>query len=115
MYSVINIDIQLKIENEVDIAINIHQRGERELLFGVWEREREWLIPFPKKNQIPQFGSPKGMKKKNIPIIREQEGNEKKTFPKFGNGEGMKKSIPIIQELEEKEKIHSRDSGTKRE
>ena len=31
--------------------------------------------------------------KKPIPIIREREGNEKKTFPKFGNGKGMKKSI----------------------
>ena len=67
MYIVINIDIQLKIENEVDIAIDIHQRGEREWLLGVWEREREWLIPFPK------FGKGKVMKK---------------TFPKFGNGNG---------------------------
>ena len=32
--------------------------------------------------------------------IREREGNEKKTFPKFGNGKGMKKSIPIIWEWE---------------
>ena len=38
--------------------------------------------------------------KKPIPIIREREGNEKKTFPKFGNGKGMKKSIPIIRERE---------------
>ena len=42
MYIVINIDIQLKIENEVDIAIDIHQRVGREWLLGVLEREREW-------------------------------------------------------------------------
>ena len=57
MYIVINIDIQLKIENEVDIAIDIHQRGERGWLLGVWEQEREWLIPFPK------FGKGKVIKK----------------------------------------------------
>ena len=38
--------------------------------------------------------------KKNIPIIREREGNEKKAYPKFGNGKGMKKSIPIVRERE---------------
>ena len=38
--------------------------------------------------------------KKPIPSIREREGNEKKTFPKFGNGKGIKKSIPIIGERE---------------
>ena len=36
--------------------------------------------------------------KKSIPIIREQEGNEKNPFLKFGNGKGMKK-------------IHSHNSG----
>ena len=36
--------------------------------------------------------------KKSIPTIREREGNEKKAFPKFGNGKRMKKSIPIIWE-----------------
>ena len=30
--------------------------------------------------------------------IREREGNEKKTFPKFRNGKGMKKAIPKIRE-----------------
>ena len=34
--------------------------------------------------------------------IWEQEGNEKKAFPKFRNGKGMKKSIPIIRERESK-------------
>ena len=34
----------------------------------------------------------------SIPEVRERDGNEKKTFPKFGNG--MKKSIPTIQERE---------------
>ena len=38
--------------------------------------------------------------KKTIPIFREREGNEKKAFPKLGNGKGMKKSIPIIREWE---------------
>ena len=38
----------------------------------------------------------------SIPEVREQEGNGKKTFPKFGNGKGMKKK-------------HSQNSGTGRE
>ena len=38
--------------------------------------------------------------KKPIPIIREQEGNEKNPFPNFGNGKGMKKYILIIQKRE---------------
>ena len=53
------------------------------------------------KNPFPKFGNGKGMKK-SIPKIREREGNEKNPFPKFGNGKGMKK-------------IHSRNSGTGRE
>ena len=32
-------------------------------------------------------------------------------FPKFGNGKGMKKSIPKIREREGNEKIHSQSSG----
>ena len=67
------------------------------------EREREWIIPFPKfgngrewKNPFPKFGNGKGIKK---------------TFPKFGNGKGMKKSIPKIWEREGNEKIHSHNSG----
>ena len=36
-------------------------------------------------------------------------------FPKFGNGKGMKKSIPKIREREGNEKRHSRNSGTGRE
>ena len=44
--------------------------------------------------------------KKSIPTIREREGNEKKTFPKFGNRKGMKKNIPIIQERESEAFIH---------
>ena len=59
-------------------ATSDQDRGEREWLLDV--REREW--------------------KKHIPKIREQEGHEKKTFPKFRNGKGMKKSIPKIQERE---------------
>ena len=38
--------------------------------------------------------------KKDIPEIREWEGNEKNPFPKFGNGKGMKKSIPKVRERE---------------
>jgi len=62
---------------------------------GVREREREWIIPFPK------FGNGKGM--------------EKNPFPKFGNEKGMKKSIPIIREWEGNEKIYSQNSGKGRE
>ena len=54
----------------------------------------------------------------SIPQIREREGNGKNTFPKFGNGKGVrnshshnsgmgrewKKNIPIIREREENEK-----------
>ena len=56
------------------------------------------------KNPFPHFGNGKGLKKKNIPIIRELEGNEKKAFPKFRNGKGMKKTIPEIREWEGNEK-----------
>ena len=38
--------------------------------------------------------------KKNIPSIREWEGNEKNLFRKFGNGKGMKKSVPTIRDWE---------------
>ena len=51
------------------------------------------------KKPFPKFGNGKGMKK-NIPTIREREGNEKNPFPPFGNGKGMKKSIPINREWE---------------
>ena len=60
----------------------------------------------PKKYQLltdsltDNFKSRDASASKNIPIIREQEGNEKNTFPKLGNGKGMKKSICIIQERE---------------
>ena len=54
-------------------ATSDQDRGEREgLLDG---REREW--------------------KKHIPKIREQEGNEKKSFPQFGNG-NRRLSFPRI-------------------
>ena len=61
---------------------------------GVWEWEREWIIPFPK------FGNGKGMEK-TIPKIWKREGNEK--------------NIPNIQEWEGNEKIYSQNSGTGRE
>ena len=36
----------------------------------------------------------------SIPEVRERKGNGKNPFPKFGNGKGMKKSIPIVREWE---------------
>ena len=36
---------------------------------------------------------------------------KKKTFPKFGNGKGVEKTIPKIREQEGNEKIHSHNSG----
>ena len=36
----------------------------------------------------------------SIPEVRELEGNGKKTFPKMGNGRGMKKSISTFRECE---------------
>ena len=38
--------------------------------------------------------------KKNIPLFWEREGNDKKAFPKFGEGNVMEKSILIIRERE---------------
>ena len=72
-----------------------------------WRRgEREWLLRVREregnwKSPFPKFGNGKGIKK-SIPKFREWEGNEKIPFPKFGNGKGMKK-------------IHSQNSGTGRE
>ena len=68
--------------------------------------EREWLLSVREwegnwKSPFPKFGNGKGIKK-SIPKFREWEGNEKIPFPKFGNGKGMKK-------------IHSQNSGTGRE
>ena len=45
------------------------------------------------KNLFPKFGNGKGMKE-SIPKIREREGNEKNPFPQFRNGKGMKKIFP---------------------
>ena len=56
-------------------ATYFQQQGEREWHLGVREREREWIIPFPK------FGNGKGIEKP-IPSIREWEGNEK-NIPKI--------------------------------
>ena len=60
------------------------------------------------KNPFPKFGNGKGMKK-SIPKIREREGNEKNPFPKFGNGKGMKKSIPKVRERESEASILGND------
>ena len=53
--------------------------------------------------------------KKNIPIIREREGNEKKAFPKFGNGKGMKKPFPEFGSGKGMKKKHYQYSGSGRE
>ena len=47
--------------------------------------------------------------------VWEREGNWKSPFPKFGNGKGIKKSIPKFREWEGNEKIHSHNSGSGRE
>ena len=62
-------------------------------------------------NFIPEVWEREGNEKKRFPKFRNGKGM-KKTFPKFGNGKGMKKSIPKIWEREGNEKIHSRISGT---
>ena len=46
---------------------------------------------------------------------REREGNEKDPFPQFGNGRGMKKNILIIREWEGNEKKLSQNSGVRSE
>ena len=46
---------------------------------------------------------------------RLQDGTEDEDNDNFGNGKGMKKSIPKIREREGNEKRHSRNSGTGRE
>ena len=57
----------------------IHHRGEREWLLGIWEGDREWTIPFPK------FRNGKGMEKTHSQ--NSGTGREwKNPFPKFGNG-----------------------------
>ena len=50
-------------------------------------------------NYNPKVREGEGNEKK-IPKIREWEGNEKRAFLKFGNGKGMKKSIPTFRERE---------------
>ena len=47
----------------------------------------------------------------SIPEVGEREGN-KEPFPNFGNGKGMNKIIPKIQEREDNENIHSYNLGT---
>ena len=46
------------------------------------------------KKTFPKFGNGKGMKK-SIPKIREREGNKKNPFPQFGNG-NQRLSFPRI-------------------
>ena len=74
---------------------SIYNRGERELLLGVREREREWIIPFPK--------------------FRNGKGIEKTHSLNLGMGREWKKTIPKIREWEGNEKIYSQYSGTGRE
>ena len=64
--------------------------GEREWYLGVWEREREWIIPFPK------FGNGKGIEKKTHSL-------------NLGTRREWKKTIPKIREWEGNEKIYSQN------
>ena len=50
-----------------------------------------------------------------IPEVREREGNEKNPFPKFGNGKGMKKSLPKVRERELEASILGNDWERERE
>ena len=111
-------------------------RGEREWLLRVGEREGNWKSPFLK------FGNGMGIEKahsrnsgtgrelkKPIPEIREREGNKKIHSQISGMGREWKNPIPKIREREGNEKnpfpkfgngkgmkkIHSRNSGTGRE
>ena len=68
-------------------------RGEREWLLDFWEREREWLNPFP------NFGIGNGNGNR-IPEICEREREWKNAFPNFGNGNGNEKFIPNFRERE---------------
>ena len=43
--------------------------------------------------------------------VREREGNEKKTFPKFRNGKGMRRKFPKFGNGKGMEKKHSLSSG----
>ena len=63
---------------------------------GVQEREGKGKNPFPK------FGNRKGIK--NTPKIWEWEEVMEKSIPKIGNRKGMKKNIPEIREQEGNEK-----------
>ena len=52
----------------------------------------------------------------SIPQIREREGNGKNTFPKFGNGKGVRNSHSHNSGMgREWKKKHSHNSGTGRE
>ena len=51
-------------------------------------------------NFIPEVREQEGNEKKPFPKFGNGKGMKKKAFPKFGNGKGMKKSIPIIRERE---------------
>ena len=69
------------------------------------------IFPFDSRLWNGQFGNGKGMK--NFHSQSLGTGREwKNPFPKFGNGKGMKKDIPEIREREGNEKIHSQSSGT---
>ena len=67
------------------LEIGLTARGERELLLDFWEREREWLNPFP------NFGN--GNEKLHSQLLGMGTGM-KIPFPIFGNGNGNGNSIP---------------------
>ena len=72
---------------------NVHTRGEREWLLDIWEREREWLSPFP------NFGNGNGNDKLHSQLLGTGTGM-KISFPIFGNGNGNGNSIPNFWERE---------------
>ena len=81
-------------------------RGEREWLLDIWEREREWLSPFP------NFGNGNGNEKLYSQLLGTGTGL-KNQFPNFGNGN--ENSIPKFREREWDVVIPENDQERERE
>ena len=71
----------------------VGDRGEREWLLDIWEREWEWL------NLFPNFGNGNGNDKLHSQLLGTGTGM-KISFPIFGNGNGNGNSIPEFWERE---------------
>ena len=80
------------------------------IVWNVQEAENVGILASLKISHFPfWFPTLKGS-------IREREGNGKNPFPKFGNGKGIKKSIPKFRKREGNEKKnHSQTLGMGRE